>query len=638
MKLAQSESATALATPPLRDATVTLPSGMSLSLPGADALLGCPAAGREGQPGFNLYEEQPGPDGQPHLTPGNCQGAARIGSAKIVTPLLSTPLEGGIYLASPECEPCTEQEVEEGRLTKLYVEANGSGIDLKLPAVLEVGGAGPRTKTGDPTTELAPGQLRLRLQEAPQLPASELQLTLEGGQQPLLSNPNRCGAATTTTSLLGWGAEAQAATPSSSYELLWSAGDSTCPAPAPFAPSFSAGTTSALGGAFSPFTATFARQDREQGLSTLSMRMPPGFGAQLAGVPQCPEAQASLGQCPPASEVGRVHVAIGPGSQPLWVEGGAYLTGPYGNAPFGLSLVIPAKAGPFDLGDVVVRAAISFDPHTAALTIATSPLPTSVNAVPLHFQTVNLTLNRPDFTLNPTNCSQQQIAATLASSEGASSALATPFAVAACKNLPFKPTLTAHTQAFTSREGGASLHIQLYTGSQQANVAKLRVELPAQLSTRLLALQSACRLPVFETNPAACPSASVVGSALVHTPLLPSPLTGPAYFVSHGGAGLPDLELVLKGEGVTVVLDGRTSVHGEITDDAFDTLPDIPMSNLNLMLPEGPHSLLSANASLCKGPLALSTSIAGQNGAQLRTVTHLAVSGCPRPQRRAASR
>ncbi len=623
----QHESVTALATPPLKDATVTLPEGMSLSLPSGNGLRGCPESGPEG---IDLYEETPGQNGQPQPSAGHCPRASRIGAAKIVTPLLKAPLEGSVYLAQPQCAPCDEAQVEEGQLMRVYVEAEGSGINLKLRGVVEVGGLVGRVRAEAPPTPLAPGQLRLRLLKTPQLPTAEVQLALSGGPLALLANPTRCQQATSTSEVVPWGEEL-IATPESFFAIGAGENGGPCPAAWPFAPSFMAGSADALAGAASPFTMTFARHDREQALSSISMQTPPGFAAEMAGVPQCPAAQASLGQCQAASLVGHVHVALGPGSQPLWVEGPVYLTGPYGGQPFGLSLVIPAKAGPFDLGNVVVRASIAVNPHTAALTIDAGPLPTSASAVPLRIQTVSMTLDRPGFTLDPTDCSQQHVTAAIASTDGASSVASTPYAVAACANLPFKAQLSAHSEANTSRNGGAMLHLKLSSGAGQANVAKLRVVLPRQLPTRLSALQHACPARLFNSNPANCPAASLIGQGMVHTRMLSSPLAGPVYFVSHGGAAFPDIELLLQGEGVVVLLDGNTTIENGITTASFDSLPDMQLQTLSLMLPEGAHSMLGADGSLCAKPLSLSSALVGQNGAKsTATTTHLAVGGCPR--------
>jgi hypothetical protein len=303
--------------------------------------------------------------------------------------------------------------------------------------------------------------------------------------------------------------------------------------------------------------------------------------------------------------------------------------------------VVPEKAGPFNLGNEVVRAAIGIDPHTAALTVASDPLPQQKDGVPFRLKTVNVTIDRPNFVFNPTNCSQQTIAGSIAGvlpdgTRGATASVSSPFAVAGCKNLPFKPKLTALTQAKATKANGASLHVKVVSGPGQANIGKVKVDLPKQLPSRLTTLQKACTAAVFEANPAACPAASVVGTGTAVTPVLKNPLTGPAYLVSHGGAAFPDLEIVLQGEGITLDLDGNTNIKKGITSSTFKSVPDAPITTFDLVLPEGPHSALTAfvpsskNYSLCGQTLAMPTAITGQNGAVIKQTTKIAVSGCPK--------
>ena len=68
------------------------------------------------------------------------------------------------------------------------------------------------------------------------------------------------------------------------------------------------------------------------------------------------------------------------------------------------------------------------------------------------------------------------------------------------------------------------------------------MSLPKQLPSPLKTLQKACTEKVFAENPANCPKASNVGEARVTTPVLEGGLSGPAYFVSHGGAKYPELD------------------------------------------------------------------------------------------------
>jgi hypothetical protein len=452
---------------------------------------------------------------------------------------------------------------------------------------------------------------------------------------------------------------------SSNREIGSGPNGGACPS-AGFSPSFTAGTTDNQAGAFSSFSMTLSRLAGEQRFGAFSVQMPAGLLGILKNVAQCPEPQASLGDCPQASAVGTTTVGVGPGDDPFYLpEPGrptskVYLTGPIpaegtasaegsapAGAPFGLSIVVPAIAGPFDLGDVVIRAGITVDPHTAQLTISSDPrvdgIPTIEEGIPLDIRTLNITIDRAGFIFNPSNCASQAVAARISSTAGASVATElSPFATANCARLPFKPKLSALTQARTSRADGAYLHVKVVSGAGQANIAKVKVDLPRQLPSRLTTLQDACVARVFEADPAECPAGSVVGMGTVNTPMLAHSLIGPAYLVSHGVAALPALVMVLQGGGVTLDLEGQTDIKQGITSSTFRSLPDTPIDTLDLVLPRGPHSVFAVNLpaksrlGLCSQTLKMPTAITGQNGAQVKQVTKIAVSGCPK--RREAGR
>ena len=631
------------ATPDLKNATVTMPAGVSISpsaASGPNALEGCTEAQidllgtelGEGHPGGN---GSPYDDGLTHASPGHCPEGSRIGEVELKTPLLEEPLHGHVYLAEPHCgqagqAPCTEAEAEEGKVFGLYLEMAGSGVILKLAGSVEAGGYGAHSLD----TGLAPGQLRTRFDNNPQLPFEELKMTFAGGQRAPLENPQSCGTATTTSLLEPWShTEANGtggtpdATPSSSFGLSGCTGN-------PFAPTFTAGTLTPIGGGFSPFTLRLTRQDGEQDFAGVSVTTPAGLEGMLSKVALCGEPQAALGTCSSASRIGTATVASGAGSEPLWLSGPVYLTGPHEGAPFGLSIVVPAKAGPFNLGNVVVRSTISVTPNTAQLTVTSDPLPQSVDGVPFRLKTIDVEVNRPEFMFNPTNCDSQSISGTITAAQGASSSVSSPFAVTGCRTLPFKPGFTASTQSRTSKADGASLVVKVVQKPGEANIHRVDLQLPLALPSRLTTLQKACSEAEFDANPAGCPAGSDIGTASAVTPVLNVPLTGPAYLVSHGGAAFPDVEFVLQGQGVTIVLDGKTQIKNGITYSHFETVPDAPISSFETTLPEGPHSVLAAylpanaNGSFCGLSLAMPTTIEGQNGAVIKQSTTIAATGC----------
>ena len=592
-----------LATPDLLDNSETLPAGLTITPAAADGLVGCPAEGAEG---FNQHSD----------APGHCPLAAQVGTAEASTPVLPGPLHGHVYFETPGCggtgQPeCTEADALNGTLYKLFLELEGFGVVIKLPGVVA---ANPLT-----------GQITATFTDAPQQPVEDIKLVFKGGPRAPLANPQECGEALTTSDLTPSSApETADANPSSAFTVTGCEGN-------PFKPGFVSGTTPDNAGGFTDFQVGFSREDREQDLSQISLHTPPGLLGMLSSVPRCGEPQAQQGTCPASSQIATTSIAVGAGSHPLWVQGGRiYLTGPYGGAPFGLSVVVPAVAGPFNLGTVILRGSISIDPKTAALTVVTDPFPRIIDGVPLRIRQVQVSVNRPGFMFNPTNCQQLQVTAKLQSTQGASEQVSTPFAAGGCKSLPFDPGFTASTQGKTSRVEGASLFAKITTAPGEANIARFKVELPGQLPARLTTLQKACPEAVFSANPAGCPPGSLVGVARVKTPVLAGELSGPVYFVSNGGAKFPELEMVLQGEGLRVDVAGETFISkAGITSATFNTVPDVPVGTFELAFPEGPHSALTTTGgALCPRTLEIPTTITSQNGAIIHRSTPIAITGC----------
>jgi hypothetical protein len=655
----ESENRLTPATPELKDATVTLPPGVSISPAAADGLRACPTTGPEGiniGNGQTLEAGQPGAgqdvgdpeatelgagylggngspydDGLYHTAPGHCPRASTVGSVEVETPLLPTPLEGHLFVAEPRCgggnQPvCTNEDALDGNLFGAYLEAAGAGAIVKLAGHVSV----------NPST----GQITASFRENPQLPFSAVRLRLYGGPRAVLANPQTCGTATAAGDLSAWSAPA---TPDSQvfapFTIDWDGADGACPPELPFAPSLVAQTTNPDAGAFSPFTFALSRGDRQQYISQVTATTPRGLLGMLANVTLCGEAEAQRVACPEASRVATVTAAAGPGSHPLWVHGNAYLTGGYRGAPFGLSIVVPADAGPFHLGNVVVRGAITVDPHTAQITITSDPLPQIVDGVPVRVQTVNVTVDRERFVFNPTSCTAKQVTVAVAGAQGALAHLTTPFVAANCRALAFSPKFTVSTRGSTSKKNGASFDVKVLYKPGQANIGSVFVKLPKQLPARLTTIQQACLAATFEANPATCPVGSLIGIAKAITPVLPVAVEGPAYLVSHGGEAFPDVVVILQGDGVRIDLTGHVNIAKGITSSTFAEVPDAPIASFELKLPESPHSALTTNlppklhGDLCGQKLVMPTTLTGQNGAQVKQNTKIAVSGCPKPKK-----
>jgi hypothetical protein len=623
-------------TPDLRNAVVTLPPGMSISPGVVDGMQACNESGPEGINFTGPESEQLGPDGEPQLAPGHCPDASVVGTAEAITPLLPEPIKGHLYLARPLCggtgqEPCTEEDARNGHLYRLYLELGGkgalasTGINIKAAGVV--------------SANLATGQITTTFSDNPQTPFSELKLKLNGGERAPLANPQACGEARTTADFTPWSAPGThegvlvSGTPDANPFSFFTV--TGCANPPGLSPGFAAGTVTPEAGIFTPFTLSLTRKDGEQDLAGIQVHTPPGLLGMLSSVPLCGEPEAQKGTCPASSRIGTTRVASGAGSHPFEIGGSVYLTTGYKGAPFGLSIVTNAVAGPFNLGLVVVRARIDVNPETSVLTITSDPLPQIIFGVPLRLQRVTVNIDRPNFMFNPTNCKAQQITATISGSENAVANVSSPFAVGGCRGLAFKPKFTVSTSGHTSRSKGASLDAKLSFPATkpgtEANIARVKVALPKQLPSRLTTLQKACSDATFNANPAACPAPSIVGIARAFTPLLPVGLAGPVYFVSHGGEAFPSLIVVLQGDGVRVDLTGTTFISkAGVTSSTFKTVPDVPVNTFELYLPEGKFSALAANGNLCKAAskLKMPTEFVAQNGAVLKQSTKIAVTGC----------
>ncbi len=596
----------------VKNTTVTLPAGLQINPAAADGLQAC----SEAQVGFTRLEAS----GEAVFSEGEaqCPEASKLGTVEVTTPLLKEALTGSVYQAVQGANPF-------GSLLALYVvaENKNEGVRVKLDGKVE-----PNKSTG---------QLVSTFDQTPQLPFEEFDLKFFGGNQAPLATTS-CGAYKATSSIEPWSGQ-PAASPFSEFEITTGPDGTPCPNPASFSPLFTAGTTNNAAGAFTPFVMNLTRKDGEQTLSTIALKMPLGVSGMVSAVTLCPEAQANAGDCPAASRIGHVRVSAGVGSEPVVLpeagkgEDPVYLTGRYKGAPFGLSVIVPAEAGPFNLDEgghpIVVRAKVEVDPHTAQVTVVSDPMPTRLQGIPLDVRNVEVLVDKPGFIFNPTNCAAMSVAGTIGSNEGASESVSSRYQAADCANLPFKPSLSASTQAKHTRNDGAYLHVVVKSSSGEANIGSVKVDLPKKLPSRLSTLKLACTEAQFAANPAGCPAGSKVGTATATTPVLPVALSGPAYFVSHGGAKFPELVLVLQGDNVTLELAGETFINSAgITSSTFRSVPDVPVTRFDLVLPTGPDSVLGGNGNFCTGTLSMPTEIKGQNGAVVKQETKVAVSGC----------
>jgi hypothetical protein len=567
----QNRDADGLGASDLRRAVVTLPEGYAISPAAADGLAACDAA----HVGIGA------------AGPADCPDAAKIGSASIVSPILATPLTGPIYLG-PSPEPDRYE---------LFVVVEGSGVRLKLPGVIDA----------DRDT----GRITATFDETPQQPFNTFRLHFDGGDRAVLAAPTTCGSADATATLTPWSGTAPVTT-----TAPLTLGGGACPASLPFAPSLSAGLSDSHAGSNPAFTLTVAREDRTQPLGSItSVTLPPGLTAHVGSTPRCAEPAASSGTCPAATRVGTIAVAAGAGPHPFRLSGTAYLTDGYKGGQFGLSLVVPALAGPYNLGTVRIRSAIDVAPDTR-ITVRTDPLPQILAGIPLRLRSVGLTLDRPGFMAPPTSCTPSAITASVAAPGGATTTLSQRFAMTGCSKLRFTPKMSI-TAIKSTKKAGAGLHVTLTQPDGQAGLRSVGVALPKQIVIGLKRLGKVCTGKQLAAL--ACPAASKVGGASAVTPLLAAPLRGAVYLV-QSGSSLPQLVPVLQGSGLTVPLIGKTTFAKDRLGTTFGAIPDVPIRRFDLDLPHNRRAFLETYSLPCRGTGAIVTFLA-QNGAKLvRTV------------------
>jgi uncharacterized repeat protein (TIGR01451 family) len=572
----------------LRDATVTLPDGFLVNPSSADGLAACSLA----QIGYQGFKE-----GKPSFSaePPNCPDAAKVGSVQVNAPAVDHPLPGAVYLATPHENPFNN-------LITIYIAIHDpqTGVVVKLAGEVEP----------DPLT----GRLSTTVRQSPQVPFEDFDFNFFEGARAPLRTPATCGTHTTSTSLKPWSAPASGAdaTPTDSFQITQGAGGGTCPTSPGAQPnslSFEAGTEAPVAGAYSPFVLKLARPDGSQEIKGIDLTLPPGLTGKLAGLSYCPEgALASAAtksgrqeqgspSCPGTSELGTVTVGAGAGPAPYHAQGKAYLAGPYKGAPISMAVITPAVAGPFDLGTVVVRAALQVDPETARIRAVSDPLPTILEGIPLDVRSINLRVDRSDFTLNPTSCDPFAFSGQALSVLDQAASLSSHFQVGGCQDLAFKPKLSLRLKGGTKRADHPQFTATLKMPPKGANIAKAQVALPRSVFLDQANIRTICTRVQFAAS--ACPKGAVYGYAKAWTPLLDEPLQGPVYLRSSDNL-LPDLVADLNGQ-IHVVLHGRTdSVRGGLRN-TFEGVPDAPASKFTLTLKGGKRGLLVNSRNICKG-------------------------------------
>ena len=586
IKIPQSQSGETPASSELRSSLITLPEGFTINPNAADGKVACPDI--SAQIG-TLFAAQ-------------CSQLSKIATLTLDVSALPAPIPGAIYLAEPK----------PGEPYRVILAADGFATHVKL-----LGSVRP-----DPQT----GQLTLAFEDLPQAPLQEFDVHIFGSERGLFASPSKCGHMPVKTEFVPWDNELLNSHSTGFMDFTGGPNSGGCPGTTrPFVPVASSGVANNTAGQHSPFSVTVTRNDGDQNLTGLNVNTAPGFAATLKGVPYCPEAaidtlrspgysgkaELTSPACPAASQIGTATSGVGAGTHPLYTPGQVYLAGPYQGAPLSLVVVVPAVSGPYDLGNVVVRAAIFVDPVTAQVKTVSDPIPQILEGVPLRLRSLLVNLDRPNFALNPTNCDPLSVDTASFGSEGAEFHQSGLFQVANCANLNFDPKLSLQLKGSTKRRGHPAVKTELTTDEGEANIRRVVVTMPKNELLDNSHIGTVCTRVQFSSH--SCPADAIYGSATAYTPLLDQPLSGPVYLRSSS-TKLPDLVADLHGQ-VDLELAGKidTAKKGGLRA-SFNSLPDAPVSKFVLELQGGKKGLLVNSKSLCKADRNATFEMTGQNG------------------------
>jgi hypothetical protein len=609
----------------MKRAEVILPEGMTINPSEAEGLGVC----TEEDLAREAYNSFPGV---------GCPDTSKIGTVEATTPVIDRNAVGSLFLAKP-------YDNRFGSLLALYMV-------LKIPdrgVLVKVAGK----VSPNPVT----GQLTTIFDDIPQLPVAGFKLHFREGARAPLVTPPTCGSHTGISNFTPWANPSSVTQRISSFPITSGPDHGPCPTGGlpPFKPDLFAGTANNAAGSYSPFDAQISRTDAEQEITHFSLKLPPGLTAKLAGIPFCSdlgiaqaagrkgphggEEELASPSCPAASQVGTTLVGAGVGQVLTYVPGKLYLAGPYNGAPISIASITAAKAGPFDLGTVVVREALRVNPETAEVFVdatGSDPIPHIIQGIPVHLRDVRIFVDRPGFALNPTDCSPTSVASTVLGSgldfgseaDDRPVTVSTRFQAADCGALPFKPRLKLSLRGSTKRTGHPALRAELRMKRGEANIAETQVTLSHNQFLDQAHIGTVCTRPEFNAGSvpgAKCPKASIYGYARAVTPLLDEPLEGPVYLRSNGGERtLPDLVAALNGQRINVALAGYIDSDNGRIRTTFKTVPDAPVSRFVLNMLGGKKGLLQNSANLCKGQSRAIAAFAGQNGKKLtaRPVLH----------------
>jgi hypothetical protein len=610
----------------MRDAEVTLPTGMGLAPGGGAGLQECSFED------FGVDRATLRPDNDPAL----CPEGSHVGDIEVDSPVLPLPLGGKAFFG----ETTTPGRPTDANPWKLFLLLEGQGVRIKL--------------VGDVT--LTPGgQVRTVFLNNPETPFTSFRLKMGNDKRAVLLTPRECGTHTGEARLTDFNDRL-------SQDAL-----STPPVVTPEGctpGTFSVNIDEASGtpdqaGAHSVSRIVISRTDPSDMLKGLKLSLPPGAAGSLSAVAKCPLASAQAGICPESTAVGNIKTSLGSSGSIFTVPGKLYLAeAAQPGDVASIVATVPAKAGvpdasgkyPIDLGPdvVIVNRLLLREADTGVDVILqgayrggqliSDGIPTMLEGVPLPIRKIEITVDREGFFLNPTGCDLRTLTGTFISESGLSAVSSLQLQATGCDKLPFDPTLYMIAGERGKTNAGQTVHPPLTAivtqKAGEAAISRARVLLPSILRPNVPFLNEPGALcSDAQAQARTCPPKSQVGSARVITPVLPFELNGPVHIVQEIGSILPKLYVYLRGGGFEVLLRARNRITGVRTENTFDFVPDVPQSYFELKIKGGTGGLLNNFYDLCDTPAdsarrQVEATFNGHNGAVRNSKFALRVEGC----------
>jgi hypothetical protein len=537
----------------------------------------------------------------------SCPPSSNVGRVTFVSPILG-PFVGTAYFGTGNSTDTL----------RLFLDVPLFGAHIKV-----VGGVRPDYTTGQVTTVF---------DDLPQVAFTDFVVDFNGPPLSVFTTPGTCGTHTGSAIDFPYSG-GPPSVPTASFETSYDGNGAPCVTK--FQPYFKTTPSNLRSGARTSFALQFARQDRDTHIGSVSFRLPRGLIGDLAlrGLTQCSLADAAKAACTDASRIGTAQVEVGSGQPTASLPGTVYLTAPKVNGdPAGLSVLVPAKLGPVDVGNVIVGLRLQLRPN-GGLTATSDALPQFQKGITTAIRVATISITRDGFMRNPTSCGHRRGSGVFTPLTGGDVTTHAAFDLTDCKALGFSPKFAIKVGA--RGKTGAGAHPPLTTTitqpNGQAGISWVHVVLPRALPSNSIGLNQACSQAAFDAG--RCGSRAKIATAKATSPFVTRSLRGPVYLVKQDRR-LPKLVVQLRGP-LSLDMTGQIKIgKGNKIATTFGTVPDVPVTKFSLSFHSGKYGIVAANTNLCARKLFAPSELRGQNGKKKKVRPQITVNGCTKKHTR----